>query len=353
MGHFSWVAPAMNLPLLFFASFLLLSSSSLAFSPSHTFPSCLHEGYTWNISGAYDIVLNLPIPELCQQLCAEDPSCVASTWMSASAPLFPLTCSLFSEVSADQVVPCEECVSGPPECPCTAPGECNILEENIINIVTNVESVEECSQQCSENSLCEVFTYLGEENHFRQTCLLFSSCELFTEECLDCTTGTPQCNICTFDQTQPDGSCSNPCGEDWFVFNNFCYLTLTNNNLAYTDIEVCRAECSSHGGTLASIHSQEENIFLSNLLRPHGQFGALTFIGATKVKGNSTVFEWDDGTAWDFENWEPGRPDGLNSCVAFGSNIYGALPEEWHDVYCNSSGPLWDCILRSLHDFDT
>ena len=51
--------------------------------------------------------------------------------------------------------------------------------------------------------------------------------------------------------------------------------------LAYLIIasSLCRAECSSHGGTLASIHSKEENYFLSSLLRPHGQFGALTFIG--------------------------------------------------------------------------
>merc|ERR1711971_623787 len=168
MGASPGFAPAMNRPLLFFAYFHLPSTSSFAFSSSDTFPSCLREGFTWDISGAYKTVLNLPTPELCQQLCAKDHSCVASTWMSASAPVLPLTCSLFSEVSADQVVPCEECVSGPPECPCTVNGECNILEENIINIVTNVESVEECSRHCSENSLCEVFTYLGEENHFSQ-----------------------------------------------------------------------------------------------------------------------------------------------------------------------------------------
>jgi len=64
------------------------------------------------------------------------------------------------------------------------------------------------------------------------------------------------------------------------------------------------------------------------------------------VKGNSTVFEWDDGTAWDFDNWKPGRPNGSNSCVFIGSNISGALPEEWYDGYCNASGPLWDCICK-------
>ena len=156
----------MNL-LFFFASFLL-PLSSFAFHPSDTFPSCLQEGFTWDISGAYDIALNLPTPELCQQLCATDSSCLASTWMSSTAPLFPLTCSLFSVISRDQLVACEECVSGPPECPCTVPGECNILEENIIDIVAGVESVEECSRHCKENSLCEVFTYLGKENHFRK-----------------------------------------------------------------------------------------------------------------------------------------------------------------------------------------
>ena len=103
-----------------------------------------------------------------------------------------------------------------------------------------------------------------------------------------------------------------------------------------------RAECSSHGGDLASVHNDAENLFLTSLLRPHGQFGALTFLGArvsqfalqsnmapeelwkycinweisticdtlpgaTKVvKGNETLFEWDDRSPWDYENWQPG-----------------------------------------------
>ena len=41
------------------------------------------------------------------------------------------------------MIPCDHCVSGPAECPCHLPGECNILEENLIDIVANIESVEE------------------------------------------------------------------------------------------------------------------------------------------------------------------------------------------------------------------
>ena len=46
-------------------------------------------------------------------------------------------------------------------------GECDILEDNLVEIVGNVESVELCENLCSENSDCNVYTYLGEENHFR------------------------------------------------------------------------------------------------------------------------------------------------------------------------------------------
>ena len=31
-----------------------------------------------------------------------------------------------------------------------------------------------------------------------------------------------------------------PCDEDWNVFADSCYKTLTNNNQAYKDIEECR-----------------------------------------------------------------------------------------------------------------
>ena len=77
------------------------------------------------------------------------------------------------------------------------------------------------------------------------------------------------------------------------------------------------------------------------------------------VKGNETLFEWDDQSSWDYENWQPGffiakkeclctkeSDIGLSSCVFMGENINGLSPEEWHDGYCNSSGALWDCICK-------
>ena len=41
----------------------------------------------------------------------------------------------------------------------------------------------------------------------RHTCLLYSGCEVFTTDCEDCTTGKLECDICTFENMLPDGSC--------------------------------------------------------------------------------------------------------------------------------------------------
>ena len=122
---------------------------------------------------------------------------MAMTWVNGDAPLYPLTCALFNQVSltfksqfvnslrktSTVTTPCEECVSGPPNCSCsiqgdckrnlhdhspiTVEGECDVMEDNLVDIVGNVESWELCNALCSENSDCNVFTYLGEENHFR------------------------------------------------------------------------------------------------------------------------------------------------------------------------------------------
>ena len=46
-------------------------------------------------------------------------------------------------------------------------GECDILEDNLVEVISNVESVEMCKDHCAVSSACNFFTYLGEENHLR------------------------------------------------------------------------------------------------------------------------------------------------------------------------------------------
>lgn len=97
---------------------------------------------------------------------------------------------------------------------------------------------------------------------------------------------------------------------------------MNNSGARYDDIEVCRcvklcdfqvlnyllhirSECSSLGGSLASIHNREENDFVFNLIIPHADDG---YYGRMWLGGNTAdgTYEWDDGTAWDYENWNQG-----------------------------------------------
>ena len=66
-----------------------------------------------------------------------------------------------------------------------------------------------------------------------------------------------------------------------------------------------RSECSSRGGSLASIHSKEEDDFVFNMIQPHGDYYGPTFLGAT-FSNISGVFEWYDNTPWDYQNWNLG-----------------------------------------------
>ena len=132
------------------------------------------------------------------------------TWLSADAALFPLACAMFSQVHiyyiaedlinlssrprtqprhvknvspAQQIAHAVFKVRSPPHS-LIAPrcyihlfkGECNILEDNLVNIIGNVESVEMCENHCTENSACNFFTYLGEENQFRSKFRLCHNC---------------------------------------------------------------------------------------------------------------------------------------------------------------------------------
>jgi len=317
---------------------LILMAPASALFPSDTFPSCLKGNITWDISSVYNIVANVASPEDCQELCSADSGCFALTWLSSNSALYPLTCAMFAQIS-NLTTPCEECVSGTPECKCNIPGECDIVGDNIIDIISKVDSVEKCDLLCSENQMCKFYTYLGEGNHFRHTCYLYSGCEIFATDCEDCTTGKLECDICRFDNTLPDGSCRT-CKDPWTQFENQCYMNLNNNALGYNNIDTCRTECSSLGGLLASIHSREENDFIFSLIRPHSPYYGATWIGAYPI--SDYVWEWDDSTHWDYQNWGEGEGHGAGKCVFLG---FDGEPEKWTDGVCESSNSF-DCICK-------
>ena len=78
-----------------------------------------------------------------------------------------------------------------------------------------------------------------------------------------------------------------------------------NSRFQNSYFHMFRSECSSLGGSLASIHSKEEDDFIFNMVQPHGSNYGPTFLGATRVSPG--IFEWDDNTPWDYENWNQGN----------------------------------------------
>jgi len=93
-----------------------------------TYPSCLTPNISWNIKDMISVTPSVETPELCQRICKAEPRCVALTWTDSFFPVFPLSCVTYS--STDNITQCENCISGPPVCPCSIPGRWEALQDN-------------------------------------------------------------------------------------------------------------------------------------------------------------------------------------------------------------------------------
>ena len=65
-------------------------------------------------------------------------------------------------------------------------------------------SCQKCGNFWEKRKMCDYKIHPASHRH---TCYLYSGCEVFTTDCEDCTTGKLECDICTFENMLPDGSC--------------------------------------------------------------------------------------------------------------------------------------------------
>lgn len=112
------------------------------------------------------------------------------------------------------------------------------------------------------------------------------------------------------------------------------------------DQSQAEAACvANFGGHLASIHSQEEDDYISRVVDPNGVGNITPWIGAIP-NTNSGLFDagaagtyaWIDGTPWDYSNWrllanvqEPNSSGPAPAGVQFWPNTNGAF-SGWNDV---------------------
>ncbi|XP_076977610.1 low affinity immunoglobulin epsilon Fc receptor isoform X2 [Tamandua tetradactyla] len=126
------------------------------------------------------------------------------------------------------------------------------------------------------------------------------------------------------------GITCNTCPENWVNFQTKCYYF---GEGAKSWIQA-RYACSDLQGRLVSIHSAEEQAFLTKSANKKGSWIGLQDL---HVEGE---FTWMDGSPLDYSNWRPGEPNGHDQdedCVMMqGSG-------QWNDAFCRSLLDGWVC----------
>lgn len=104
--------------------------------------------------------------------------------------------------------------------------------------------------------------------------------------------------------------------------------------MTWVDAEL---RCVAEGGNLVSIHSQEENDFVTALIQNFDPLQGYTWIGLYDAQKEG-AWMWSDRSAFSFEAWEAGEPNnnnGSEDCVQ--TNF--KKPSEWNDSICSLKFP--------------
>ncbi|EPB68997.1 lectin C-type domain protein [Ancylostoma ceylanicum] len=105
----------------------------------------------------------------------------------------------------------------------------------------------------------------------------------------------------------------------------------------YVSEHVAQTRCRKERADLASIHSKDENDFVTEVAYGDGMglSGMKVWIGLHKNKHGG--WEWSDGTPYDYNNWDDKQPDNYN-CHETESpedctQIYSS--GKWNDLRCD------------------
>jgi len=128
-------------------------------------------------------------------------------------------------------------------------------------------------------------------------------------------------------QTPSPASTATPnyCDDDEHYFNNTCFWAHPVRAYNWTEAqEACRARSME----LASVHSEEENSFMWDLINGR----ANSWIGFTDAD-IETIFVWTDGTPVNYTNWLSGQPSSYDGedCTVMSYGSDGG----WYDDGCS------------------
>merc|ERR1719300_877170 len=126
--------------------------------------------------------------------------------------------------------------------------------------------------------------------------------------------------------------CQVSCKEGWSYYPHTknCYKYFPTLKTPSAANDYCKTE--SEEGSLVSVHDDDTNYFLRNSFT-----NERIWLGAFRAVVGKDVWEWTDGSPWDYTNWAHNKPDGAS---------YGENYVHLYDGGTSSSG-FWNDVKDS------
>merc|ERR1711953_865606 len=157
------------------AMFGFLFSALVTGVMSSNISSCYKVDQSWTNSTLLDVLTSVPDYEECQALCRDKAGCEGWTWTDEENSALRNHCFLYSDFGRTFSYP--HCVSGPPSCLCSKPEQCEITEDNELDVVPSVVEEFLCQEMCAANAGCGYYTWYDDAEPFlANVCVLLSSC---------------------------------------------------------------------------------------------------------------------------------------------------------------------------------
>uniref|UniRef100_A0A8C9Z6R9 C-type lectin domain-containing protein n=1 Tax=Sander lucioperca TaxID=283035 RepID=A0A8C9Z6R9_SANLU len=118
------------------------------------------------------------------------------------------------------------------------------------------------------------------------------------------------------------------CPPGWTQFGSRCF-SFNFQGKSWIDAE---SFCKAAGGNLASVHSEEEHVFLRTFINQvTGAYITSWMGGSDSVQEG--VWMWSDGSTFDYKSWAWGQPD--NFLLVEHCLLINYLGINWNDAPCN------------------
>ncbi|XP_035219428.1 macrophage mannose receptor 1-like isoform X2 [Stegodyphus dumicola] len=130
---------------------------------------------------------------------------------------------------------------------------------------------------------------------------------------------------------------SGNCQKGWYLLGNKCYIIFGQHGFGKLIWHDAKRACEKHGAVLATIHSEKEQNFLTDLMI---EAGSDIWIGL-QSHNLGTIFKWADGTRLDYTNW---NADNVKSkaltrdvCLEIMNKFEADGKWEWQECYKKSA----------------